>query len=137
MSYDYWAIYGYGISMNNIPLVNVEKVNNLVKKINPNIAFEDDFNAFDDDTFCGNPYTSFAEFLADLDETDTLSWESDGQGEDYLLYTPKMPWSLKDNEPESYDEIDKRIINCVKLISDAEEDDVKANIDHVNTAGMG
>ena len=112
MSMDYWGIVGYGVSVENIrKYINEEKVNTLVRELNANELFEDD--VFDDDTFCGNPYNNFAEFLCELDETDTLTYDDDGNGGSYFLYCPKYPWYIKENDPKSYKDIDESILKSL------------------------
>ena len=125
MSRDYWAIEGYGINTEDImQYVNKDKVIGHLKRLIPNAIFEEDI--FDDDVFCGDPYSNFAEFLCELDETETMSWNDDANGESYFLYEPRYPWHIKENDPKSYEEAEEIILNVLNKVCDIDMDNTRS-----------
>lgn len=134
MSLDYWGITGYGIRINDIGEFNKEKVNALVRDLNPNVIMDNE-DVLEDDTFCGNLYANFAEFLCDLDKTNTLCYDDNGNGECYLLYSPPYPWMRKNNEPTSYEDIENRILDCLVQVSDQTRENLAREINYISDAG--
>lgn len=137
MSVSYWGIVGYGIDLDNIAeYLNKEKVNLLVRKNNPKEIFEED--VFEDDTFYGNPYSGFGEFLSELDETNTIGWNNSGNtGKDYFLYEPKYPWTVKNNDPTGYEDVENRIIKALLKVYDITEEEIKSKIGYIDDYGCG
>ena len=135
MSVSYWGIVGYGVCINDIDkYLDKYKINNLVRKFNPNIEFEED--VFEDDTFCGDPYNNLAEFLCDLDYRNILTWEDDGNGRAFLLYEPVYPWLIKaENQPKSVDEVKDLIIGILLNVCNASRNELVKEIDYISTWG--
>lgn len=138
MSRSYWGVVGYGINLRDIDKYLDEKsVNRLIREMNPNVEFSDT-SVFEDDTFYGEPYNSFAEFLVKLDDTNTLTWETCGDNEnEYLLYSPTYPWLLKENEPKSYKDINDRLLNVLKKVYTLPEEEMLKYIDTISDYGCG
>lgn len=137
MSVSYWGIVGYGVLIDDImPFIDNELVNVEVRERNKDIEFKED--VFDDDTFYGDPYTNFGEFLCELDKTNTLTWDDAGNCErTYLLYEPQYPWHLKDNEPESYEDIEERIYNVIKQVGKVTQEEIHKLCYNISDAGCG
>ena len=137
MSWCHWGIVGYGVDLDDIEkYINTEKVNKLVRELNPNEIFDED--VFEDDTFCGNPYQNFGEFLSELDETNSLIWDDGGDsGKHFFLYEPKYPWMIKNSDPVSYEDIEDRIIDVLTKVYDAETNVLRSKIDSISDYGSG
>lgn len=134
MSMDYWGIIGYGIEIQDIYRhINKEKVNKLVRELNPNLKFEDD--VFDDDTFIGNPYNSFAEFLCELDKNSLFTYDTDGHDRDYFMYAPVYPWAAKKNEPSTEKECKNKMINILQQVVDLSDEEISKYIHYINDYG--
>ena len=138
MSRCYWGIVGYGVSINSIyKYIDDKKVLKIILGLHPDIEIEEDIS--DDDWFY-DIYNNFAEFLCDLDETNSLSWQDTGDGgEAYFLYEPKYPWMFRNDDPMSYEEIEERIINILeKIIKDnTDMKEIRNLINHINDYGCG
>ena len=139
MSVSYWGIKGYGVNLDDVnKYIDNKKVNEIIRLLNPNITFEE--YVFDDCTFYGDPYSSFGEFLSDLDDTGTLTWEDGGNSEKcYFLYVPPYPWQTKSNEPKSEKEIEDRIIKTLLRICETNTDpeDIRKYIEYIDDYGCG
>ena len=138
---DYWGITGYGINIDDImDFVDKEKVKNIVCSLFKELSPEDDI--FDDDTFSGNPYNGFAEFLCDIDDTNLIGCETDGQGTSYFLYIPPYPWLVRGvPQPKNSEEVAQIIIKtlskvCNFDINNAKEyENIRKRIDYIDTYG--
>lgn len=136
MSVSYWGINGYGICINDIEkYLNYEKVNKLVRSLNPDVEFEDDI--FEDSTFYGYPYISFADFLCELDDKKIMSYDDNGDGSSYFLYVPTYPWRRKRNEPKTEQKLEEYIIKILLKVYDATYDQLSEHIDYIDTYGRG
>ena len=135
MSMDYWGIVGYGVDIDDISkYINHEKVNKLVRELLPDEDFEDS-DVMDDDTFYGNPYFNFAEFLCKLDDDKIFDYDDDGQGRAFLLYHPTYAWTRRSNEPSSCDECEQKLIKLLKKVCDCSTDDLLRHVGYINTYG--
>lgn len=138
MSVEYWGIIGYGICLSDIDeYINKEKINNIVRNINPDIEFDDD--VFDDDTFCGGLYMNLANFFCELDDSNILCYEDSGDGVCYLLFEPSFPWetSYRKNELKTKDEIRNKIIDLLTPYYNIPINILKEKIIYINTIGCG
>lgn len=137
MSVCYWMIEGIGIDVEKLrPHFNKRKLINLILEQFPNdnetIEWKTrrDLKRFDiDDYLDGNPFDNLADLLTYCDDTDTLTLGSDGDGGVYFYYPPSMPWHRRDNEPKSRQEVHKRIIDAVMVVTDLSEAEIEAMID--------
>lgn len=146
MSICYWTIEGIGIDTEKlVPYLNKRKLIDLILKQCPGdeetLAWKNciDLREFDiNDYFDGNPFDNLADLLTHCDNTDTISYGDDGDGGVYFYYPPSMPWHRKENEPESIEEVHKRIINAVMVVTDLTEKEIEALIDDdIYSVGCG
>ena len=140
MSRDYWGITGYGIELDNdvINAMEEEKIRKLVNELNPEMHFTK--NVFNDETFCGEPYENLGEFLCELDETGTMTWDSDGFERVFFLYTPPYPWHDRGiKQPENSQQVMDNIMKILEKVCDfnnkEEYEKVKEKIDYIDTYG--
>ena len=105
MSMTYWGINGFGLCMDEI--YSTLKQDVIKEKINESFkpdkteGIDEVVDILDDDWFNGDPYSNFAEFLTEnYDYKKILTWEDDGNGRAFLLYTPPYPWQLKEEDPK-------------------------------------
>ena len=137
MSVSYWGIVGYGIEVNDIKkYINEEKVNKLVRQLNPNAEISNSDDVLIDDTFNGDLYSSIAEFLSELDDSHSLIWDTGGNlGGDYLYYAPDYPWYKHENDPKSFDEVRERIQKVIQKVYDIKSKDLEPYITNICMAG--
>ena len=136
MSMDYWPIIGYGVNLDKIyKYLNKEKVQKLIQDLNPNEIIDDD--VFEDDTFYGGLYTSFAEFLCELDDSHIFSYDDDGNNIEYFLYPPRYSWMKRKNDPKTVAECDDMIVKVLKKVYDISDEELKTHIEYIDTVGMG
>jgi len=136
MSMSYWPIVGYGVNLDELyEYLNKDKVNALIRDMIPNEEFEED--VLEDDTFYGGVYTSFAEFLCELDDSKVFSYENDGATTEYFLYQPRYWWKKKSNDPKTAAECDDMIAGVLKKVYDISDEELKTHIDYIDTVGMG
>ena len=137
MSVSYWGIVGYGIEVNDIKkYINKEKVNKLVRQLNPNAEISNSDDVLIDDTFNGDLYSSIAEFLSELDDSHSLIWDTGGNlGGDYLYYAPDYPWHKHENDPKSFDEVRERIQKVIQKVYDIKSEDLEPYITNICMAG--
>jgi len=134
MSMTYWGIVGYGVCLDDLdPHLNNEKVNKLIREMNPDIVFEGD--VLSNDTFYGEAYDSFAEFLCDINEEEIFTWADDGQGTYYFMYTAPMPWEMKLTEPKSLKEMKQRMADVLQKVYDIPFNTLIENITYIDTYG--
>lgn len=69
------------------------------------------------------------DLLAHCDDTDTLTFCDDGDGNEYFYYPPSMPWHRTENEPDSAEEVHRRIIKAVQCLTDLSEAEIEKMID--------
>lgn len=135
MSMTSWGIVGYGVSIDDIyKYIDHEKVNAIIRKLFREEDFTED--VFEDDTFYGNPYTNFAEFLCELDDDNIFSWDDDGQDKDYFLYEPSFSWARRPNEPSSMVECQDKMVNILKKVCDVKDADIRACIRYISDGGF-
>lgn len=137
MSMCEWVVEGIGICTDKIePFIDKEK---LAYKLFEQLPEDNElaalieaksFNKLDVDNYMfGCPFENMADVLCHFDDTDTLSYSSDGEGAYYFYYPPSMPWHRKETEPESAEEVHRRIIKAVKKITDLSDDEIDNMID--------
>lgn len=118
-----WMIYGIGIETQPVEdNLNAEKLKAELRKI-PEFADAlgviGDVQHYNSDeewvsaVFAELQIDSAAELLSRLDRTQTLTYSSDGNGNNYLFYPPSFPWQRVENEPETAEQV---IENITKLI---------------------
>lgn len=137
MSTCYWMIEGVGLNTNELyDKINKRKLVDFLSKELPDDEEtqswkrKSDLSGFDVEVyFDGNPYQNLADLLTYCDDTDTLTYGDNGDGDYFLYYPPSMPWHLSDNDPKSIDEVHQRIIAAVKRLTDLSDDEIDEMID--------
>jgi len=146
MSMSYWMIEGIGFNANKIkPHLNIGKVVGFFSKQFPDEAdlrmmiFTGNHSDFDiDDYLYGNGFEDLADVLCHCDDTDTLTFCDDGDGNCYFYYPPSMPWDRMDNDPKSEQEVIDRIIAATQKITDLSAEEITSMIDKdLYVVGMG
>ena len=137
MSVEYWLISGVGVDIYDItPHINNRKLIDVILRQCPDNEdikqweHRKDIDKFDMEEFMyGSPFQNFADLLTHCDDTDTLTFGEDGDGGIYLYYPPSMPWERTKNEPDSIEEVHRRLINVIQAITDMGENEIRAVID--------
>lgn len=88
---------------------------------------EDKFDI--DDYLYGKPFDNLAEMFTVCGNTNSLTYDDNGDGEYYFYYMPTYPWKRTDNEPTSIEEVHKRIIDAVLCLCNMTAEQVNALID--------
>ena len=130
MSMVHWVCDGIGIRTNELyPYLNKNKCINFICKQVPNAKIDAD--SFDiDQFFDGNPFENLGDMLCHADDTNTLTFDTDGQGEYYFYYRPLYPWQMTDKDPVSLQEVHERIIDCVLCLCDMSRLEAESFIDN-------
>ncbi len=126
MSTCFWMIEGIGLNAKDIESrVSTEKVVRFFAKQLPDkpelidMIMSNDFSKFDiNDYMYGNGFENIADVLCHCDDTDSITFGDDGNGNCYFYYPPSMPWHHTKTEPKSEEEVISRIISAVKKITD-------------------
>lgn len=137
MSVEYWMIEGIGIDVEKIrPHLNKRKVLNLVLKQCPDnelaLEYKDrrDLSGLDIDEFMyGYVFQNLADLLTHCDDTDSITWGDNGDGGVYFYYPPSMPWHRVKNEPDSQEEVHRRIVDAVLKVTNLEPAEIEKLID--------
>lgn len=138
MSVCRWGITGYGVNIEKIyEYIDKEKVNAIVRKLIPDINLKEDDDVFEDNTFCYEPYSSFAEFLCEFDDKNIMTWDSDGDGGEYFLYKPKYPWEINNNDPKHIEEITEYIIRILQRVFSIPAIILRDYITYIDEVGVG
>ena len=130
MSVSYWMCEGVGIRVGRLfPHLNNDKCIALIKE-KYGEEFVEDENEFDiDDYLYGELFQNLGDMLCHCDDTNTLSYGDNGDGEYYFYYTPSYPWDRRDNEPTSLEDVHERIKDAVQRICDLTREEIEALID--------
>lgn len=137
MSMCEWVVEGVGILADDIiPSIDKEKLYTMLLEQLPDdeelLAMKRTGNYADldiDDFLYGEPFENIADLLTFCDDTDSITYGEDGEGSHYFYYPPSMPWHRTENEPESLDEVHKRIITAVKKITTLSDEAIEKMID--------
>ena len=115
MGASYWMIEGVGINTNKAePSLDVR-----------NFLF-------------GKPFNNLGDLLTHCDDTDSITYGDDGDGGSYFFYSPSMSWHHIANEPDSLEEVHRRIIKAVQVVINLSDHEVEAMIDDdLYVAGIG
>lgn len=137
MSVSYWMIEGVGIDTDKIePFLNREKLARILFEQLPDdeglasIIENKQYSELDvNDFLYGEPFDNLADLLTHCDDTDSITYGDDGDGGAYFYYPPSMPWHRTDNEPDTIEEVHRRIIAAVQVIADLTDDEIETMID--------
>lgn len=80
-------------------------------------------------TFMANLLRILRMFFYFCDDTDSLTYGDNGNGESYFYYPPSYPWERTENEPSSIAEVHERVIKAVLRLCDMTREQVEALID--------
>lgn len=129
MSTVYWTCEGVGIRTNELyPFLNKQKCIETIRKQVPDKEIEeDDFDI--DEYFFGEVFDNLGDMLCHVDDTNTLTYGDNNEGEYYFYYPPSYPWDRRENEPESIEEVHERIIAAVLQLCDMDRQEIEAIID--------
>lgn len=129
MSTVYWMCEGIGIRTNELyPFLNKQKCIEVIKKQLPDEEIEeDDFDI--NEYFFGEPFDNLGDLLCHVDDTNTLTYGDNNEGEYYFYYPPSYPWDRRENEPKSIKEVHERIVAAVLQLCDIDRREIEAIID--------
>lgn len=150
MSMCYWMIEGIGFDTDKlVPWLNKGKVAQLlaeqledepdtVERLRQMISSGDFSGLNIDDYLYGNPFENLADLLTYCDDTDSITYGSDGEGSYYFYYPPSMPWEMMETEPKSIEEVHERIVAAVQKITDLKSEEINWMIDDdLRVVGFG
>ena len=150
MSMSYWMIKGVGLKTDEVmPYLNKEKVAKFLLEqlgnesedveILKRMLSSGHFNELNiDDYLHGMPFENFADVLTYCDDTDSITYGDDGEGDYYFYYPPSMPWEMRETEPKTIREVHDRIIVAVQKITDLTPEEIDLMIDdELNVVGYG
>lgn len=125
MSVCHWICEGIGINTDDvIGKINVKKCIKFLKEQLPDEEIDEkDFDI--DDFLYGQPFDNFGDVLCHCDDTNTLTYGDNGEGEYYFFYTTSYPWERRENEPTSIEEVHERIIAAVQKLCDLTSDQIE------------
>ena len=137
MSLSYWMIEGIGLCTNDIePHLDDKKVVRCISEAHPDdlelksMLLRDDYSNFDVHDYIDNGlFNNVGDLLCFCDQTDSLTFCDDGEGNVYFYYPPSMPWERSVSDPKSEEEVIQRIISAVKGLTDLQDYEIREMID--------
>lgn len=137
MSTSYWMIEGVGIDTSRCePFINKEKLTKMLIEQLPDdellleIIKDKKYDKLDVRDFLDeNPFSNLGDLLTHCDNTDSITYGDDGEGGSYFYYPPSMPWYRTETEPDTPEEVHRRIIKAVQVITDLSDKEIEAMID--------
>lgn len=137
MSVSYWLIEGISIDTEKLfPHIDKKKFVQTLHELLPDdadvlaIMEENSYQQVQiDDFFDGNPYESLADLLTHCEDTSCTTYASDGDGGEYFFYPPRMPWRQAANEPDSMEEVHRRLIQAVHRLTSLTSEEIEELID--------
>ena len=146
MSVSYWMIEGVGIDVDKIkPHLNNEKLVQLLAEQLPDdeivieIMEKGSYSDLDiNDFMYGEPFDNLGDLLTHCDDSNSLSYGDDGESGAYLYYPPSLPWQRTENDPETLEEVHRRIIKAVQRVTDMNAEEIDGMIDdELYVVGIG
>ena len=146
MSVSYWMIEGVGIDVDKIkPHLNNEKLVQLLSEQLPDdeivneIMEKGSYCDLDiNDFMYGEPFDNLGDLLTHCDDSNSLSYGDDGESGAYLYYPPSLPWQRTENDPETLEEVHRRIIRAVQRVTDLNAEEIDGMIDdELYVVGIG
>lgn len=125
MGTEYWVIKGVGINTERIReyldkvalanfcyhhLLNDDELYELIRHEN-----YDDFDI--EEYLHGQPFDNLADLLTYCDDTDTLTYGEDKEGNSYLYYPPSMPWELRKEDPRTLSDAHDIIADAILKVT--------------------
>ena len=139
MSMSYWMCEGVGIATNSLkPHLDTLKCIEFIKEQSNNEFIPDEKDFDIEDYFYGQLFENLADMLCHCDDTDTLTWGDNGEGEYYFYYTPSYPWNRQENESTSIAEVHERIKDSVQRLCNLTREQIEKFInDYIYEYGCG
>lgn len=146
MSVSYWMIEGVGIDVEKVkPHFNNEKLAQLLAEQLPDdeivieIMEKGSFSDLDiNDFMYGEPFDNLADLLSHCDDSNSLTYGDDGESGAYLYYPPSLPWERTENDPDTLEEVHRRIIKAVQRVTDLSDEEIDQMIDdELYVVGIG
>lgn len=146
MSVSYWMIEGVGIDVDKImPHLNKEKLAHFLAEQLPDdeivteIIEKEAYSDMEiDDFMYGEPFDNLGDLLTHCDDSDSLSYGDDGESGAYLYYPPSLPWQRTENDPQTLEEVHRRIIKAVQRVTDLTSEAIEVMIDdNLYVVGIG
>ena len=145
MSTSYWLISGVGIACYNIePYVKKDKLFDFIRRELCKEDLERLFPGIEypslsiEEIVSMSGYDNLADLLCHCDDTDSLTYGDDGEGNCYFYYPPSMPWEHTPTEPKSVEEVIDRIVNSIQQITDMTSEQIESYIDtELHVVGIG
>lgn len=137
MSVSYWMIEGVGINTDKIePFLDKEKLAQMLLEQLPDdeelleISANKKYDELDvRDFLYGNPFQNLGDLLTHCDDTDSITYGDDGESGSYFYYPPSMPWHRTETEPETLEEVHRRIIKAVQVVTNLSTSKIETMID--------
>lgn len=137
MSMSYWVIEGVGIEVSDVePYLDGEKLCNMLCEQLPDderlrsISERKAYNELSYYNYIhGYPFYGLADILTHCDDTDSITYGDDGEMREFFYYPPSMPWHHTENEPQTLQEVHRRIIAAVRKITTLSEQEIDDMID--------
>ena len=132
MSLCYWTVEGVGICESDFEShIDDEKVLRILKEKFPDKNPEDIENMYAEDGIAFfYDAAQYCELLSALDNTGCFIWGTDGDCENYLVYPPKHPWDISENDPKTLQETRHRLACLIMMITDYTYDQALNIIDN-------
>lgn len=146
MSVSYWMIEGVGIDVDKInPHLNNEKLVQLLAEQLPDdeivieIMEKGSYSDLDiNDFMYGEPFDNLGDLLTHCDDSNSLCYGDNGESGAYLYYPPSLPWQRTENDPETLEEVHRRIIKAVQRVTDLTVEEIDGMIDdELYVVGIG
>lgn len=146
MSLSYWMIEGIGLCTNDIEQhLDDKKVVRCISEAHPDdlelksMLLRDDYSNFDIHDYIENGlFDNVGDLLCFCDQTDSLTFCDDGEGNVYFYYPPSMPWERSVSDPKSEEEVIQRIISAVKGLTNLQDHEIREMIDReLYVVGIG
>lgn len=125
MSVCHWICEGIGIYTDDIfGELDTKKCIKFLKEQLPDEEIDEE--EFDiDDYLWGEPFDNLGDVLCHCDDSNTLTYGDNGDGEHYFFYTTSYPWERRENEPTSIEEVHNRIIAAVQKLCNLTSDQIE------------
>ena len=137
MSKTYWANEGIGIDCSElVPYLSRKKIIAFLRKLNPEYAEHLKEDVTDDELqeIIDGDFDGLCKVLAVAGESSVLVWAHGGEGgssEGYLLYPPKYPWNLTEDDPKTEEEARELIKKAVRRVCEISEERLDCLIDFI------
>lgn len=137
MSVSYWMIEGVGIDTDKVEpfLDKVKLAKMLLEQLPDNewlleISTNKKYDELDvQDFLYGEPFGNLGDLLTHCDDTDSITYGDDGGGGSYFYYSPSMPWHRTETEPDTLEEVHRRIIKAVQAVTNLSASEIETMID--------